>query len=241
MVQALFINNHNNIQEFEESLSLPRFRRYLDAAGADPVLAARLYQWNVLLSQALHVYLHGWEVGLRNRFNAFFIFKYSTLEWAFDSKFRRQLKHDDLRKIEETIRWQVDQSGNAIVTTASVVADLTAGIWVSFLSGRYENPYTMRGNPGDNLYRIFPKSSRTTRQDFYDRCDRIVKLRNRVAHYEPIFDMELRDLYDDLRYVVGGMSGIWRDFFDASCDFERIFLSDPRRQSWKNNLPWRLR
>jgi hypothetical protein len=68
------------IHAFHASMSAPRISRYLDLAGGDRTTAIRLYRWNALLAQSLHVYVQGWEVCLRNKLDRFLSNRYGA-DW----------------------------------------------------------------------------------------------------------------------------------------------------------------
>ncbi|MBY3101311.1 hypothetical protein HFO69_26995 [Rhizobium laguerreae] len=228
MVQAIFENNTTKIDSLKTSLSPYRWATYLAHGEGDPIMAIRLYHWNTQLSQSLQVYLHGWEVCLRNRLSAFLAWKYSTSEWAFNTKLLRSLPGKDEAKIREAIKRQTDLRGKGYVTTAAVVADLSAGIWVSLLSKACEIPLAMRGTPGGNLYRIFPNARNSSRDEYWSKCDRILSVRNRVAHYEPVLHLALPEIFDEMQTVLGAMCATTQEFFEVASDFPSVFGNRPK-------------
>lgn len=227
MIQAIFRDDQAQIDRFKHAISPQRFGTYLGFGEGDELMAIRLYQWNTQLSRSLHVYLHGWEICLPNKLNAFLTWKYGTSEWAFNDRCLRQIPQKDRRKVEEAIERQKQARGSGHITTASVVADLSAGVWVSMLSSACEVPFGMRGTPGGNLYRIFPNVRNVTRQDYWQKCDNILSIRNRVAHYEPVLRLNLKERHEDIQHVVGAMCATTRAFFDATCDFRSVLDARP--------------
>ena len=227
MIQPIFENNQQNLEHFKKAISISRFGTYLMHSQQDDMMAVRLYHWNAQLSQSLYLYLHGWEICLRNKLNAFLAWKYNTQEWAFNDRCLRQFPAKDRAKVEETKLRQQQARKTKNVTTAAIVADLSAGIWVSLISAHTEVPFGMRGRPGDNLYRIFPNAKNITRKEYWSMCDDILALRNRVAHYEPVLHLDLEARFKDMQTIVGAICPTSRSFFDTACEFDKVFKARP--------------
>lgn len=80
-------------------------------------------------------------------------------------------------------------------TTGKVVADLTLAFWEQMLTTRHDQVIWT-----PHFRRCFPNASGPSvadgRKDMHDDLFEVRQLRNRIAHFEPIF---LRDLSADLR------------------------------------------
>ncbi|HZG28506.1 MAG TPA: Abi family protein [Ensifer sp.] len=218
-MQEIFGQNVKTRRDFISLISRERFARYLAASNGDEAEAIKLYCWNMRIAQSLYVYLQCWEVALRNRFNGFLSWKYKS-NWPYDeARFVRNLTSDDKRRLTETKSRQERDRKVTPVSTPAIVADLSAGFWVSLLSKRYDVPYSWR----HNISRVFPHDQALDRQAAWEKCDRILTLRNRVAHHEPIYSLPLEDLYQDVEQLVGAMSPAMREFARASCNFRQVW------------------
>lgn len=213
------------VNSMKASLSAPRFSRYLSECGGNEEHALRLYQWNSLVSQSLYVYMQSWEVCLRNKLNDFLCWKYNA-SWPYDaSRAVRNLKSDDQRRLTETIRRQQQARGVQPVSTNIIVADLSAGFWVSLLSSKYDVPYKWRYN----LSRVFPHDKSLDRAAAWEICDGTLNLRNRIAHHEPIFHLPLVSHYRDIQRVVAAMCPGTYAFADANCTFRHVLSHRPTK------------
>lgn len=219
-MQEIFKTDQKARSEFIALLSRERFARYMQAADQDEAKAVALYCWNMRISQSLYPYLQSWEIALRNRLNAFLSWKYNS-HWPYDEqRCIRNLAKDDRYRLADTKQRKERDHKSKPVATPIIVADLSAGFWVSQLS----KPYLAQYGWKYNLARIFPHDKSIDQQTAWQKCDGILKLRNRVAHHEPIHRLPLQDLYQDLQLLVGGMCPATRQFAEASCNF---------RQTWE--------
>jgi hypothetical protein len=104
-----------------------------------------------------------------------------------------------------------------------IVADLSAGFWVSQLSGSYEVPYSWRYNLG----RVFPHDKALEIKTAWTLCDGLLTLRNRVAHHEPIFHLPLDERHRDLQRMVAAMCRATYAFAEATCSFRAVWGARP--------------
>ena len=222
-MQDFLVDDPDIVNSMKASLSAPRFARYLDAAGSDDRQALALYQWNAQLSQSLYIYIQCWEICLRNKLDSFLRWKYSD-KWPYDkTRAVRNLAGNDKNRLAETIFRQESQRQYSPVSTDSIVADLSAGFWVSQLSKAYEVPYTWQYN----LAKVFPNNTRMKARDAWEICDRTLNLRNRIAHHEPIYQLDLEQYHQELQQVVSAMCQGTFAFANANCTFKHVFALRP--------------
>ncbi len=212
------------VNSMKKSLSAPRFGGYKAACSGDEEKALALYQWNSLISQSFYVYIQSWEICLRNKLNDFLTWKY-TEGWPYETQRAvRNLKGDDQRRLSETIKRQEVGRGVKPVPTSVIVADLSAGFWVSLLSAKYDVPYSWRYN----IRRIFPNDTALDRAAAWEICENTLTLRNRIAHHEPIYGLPLETNYRELQRAVSAMCTGTHAFADANCTFREILARRPR-------------
>jgi hypothetical protein len=221
-MQAIFLKDEEAIKSFRFAVSEPRLGKYLAASNKDIRTAIDLYYWNAQLAQSLYITLQMWEIGLRNHLHAFLCWKYGN-SWPFEPKCIRRLKSNDQRRLKEAISRQRQLRGIQAVPTDSIVADLSAGFWVSLLTTSYDVPFSWRYN----LVRIFPQDVALTREVASGRCDSLLDLRNRVAHHEPIFHLPLKERRDDLMYLLDAMTPAAYAYGNAACTFEAVWGARP--------------
>lgn len=143
--------------EFEELFSAKRMQKYLAACNNDTRRAMTLYRYNLRLSQEMFTIISCFEVVLRNR---------------IDKEMVSQRGNDWLREDN--------------YSHSKLLSEMEFGVWKYMFSNA---AYALMGQ---RLLRIFPNKPTFSRQHRYDNTyvfqelDYINKLRNRIAHHEPI-------------------------------------------------------
>lgn len=151
------------------------------------MLALRLYHWNTELSRAMYLPVQIWEVALRNRLNTFLERKYGA-HWPYDDIVAvRQLTGPDKEKVRAARVRQQKKRRVHRAPTSAIVADLSAGFWVSLLSDSYQVPYGWN----TALSRVFAYGGVADRATAHGLCVRMLDIRNRIAHHEAIYEMPL--------------------------------------------------
>ena len=206
----------------KDSLSQARFARYLASAGGDEASAIALYEWNTLMAQSLYVYLQCWEITYRNKLDSFLRWKFGPA-WPEAQRALRSLTRDENRRLTETKQRQSQQRKQNTVSTDAIVADLSAGFWVALLSSSYKVPYSWQ----HNLRRVFPHDVALDRATAHSFSSTILKLRNRIAHHEPIYELHLSQIYSELQRLVSAMCGDTDKFARANCKFSVIAQTRP--------------
>ena len=207
-----------DIEAFVQTVSRPRFLRYLASSADDIRLAFTLYRWNSEISQYFYLPLQIWEIALRNRLNNFLSDRFGP-DWAIhDDRAWRALKANERRRVAGALDKQRRQRQQP-PTNNSVVADLSAGFWVGLLGRGYEVPFAWRSN----LQRVFPGGQGLPREAIWAICDDLLKLRNRIAHHEPIFHLDLAKQHRDLESLL-----------EALCPYAHRYAFDGSRldQLW---------
>ena len=217
------------LDAIEVAFSADRFAKYVDTCGGDRKAAFRLYGWNTAVSAAFYGPLQTVEVTLRNALHAALSTQYGSI-W-YDSA-ESGLDAYALRKIDESKR-SLSERGH-VIDPPHMVANLSFGFWVSLLGpgGRLRSE---RGNsaprfrmslfglcarrqavaPKANyemtLWRpalryAFPNTPSPNRKIVHHPFNHMRKLRNRIAHHEPIYARQLDEDYRSILNVLNWMS-----------------------------------
>ena len=170
------ILTQHELNKLLATLTPPRMQRYLQACKGDTSLALKLYITNVQVAAALLSDLHFVEVALRNKIDASLSASFG-IRWTRDAKFLAQLTSTDRQFL---------QKQNAKYSGASLIANLSFGFWISLLDRRYTHqlwiPY---------LRKIFASTKAPNRAVINSQLEMLRQLRNRIAHHEPIFHLNL--------------------------------------------------
>lgn len=218
------------IGELESALSIDRLRRFLVASGGDRSRALELYRLNLRASAEFVPGLHLWEVSLRNRLDAILTERYG-LDWLIAIAGRdREFTSQHRRAVEKTVRSMQMRYGPIPLIHGDVIAEMSAGFWVGFLS----RSYSRRLGFSDSPDRVFPFQPMPEIGIVHKMADEMRILRNRIAHHEPIIWLDLESRFADLRQMLGAMSPSALDLFldgsQLSDVIERIRLAGLRRE-----------
>lgn len=179
-------------------LSPERLHPYEQACAHNLDAAVRLYEWNVEIGAAFYEALGILEVVLRNAMHdqlaAWHVRAARPGHWYDDP----DLILDPHRRrdiADARLRLQRDAKTE---TPGRIVAELSFGFWRFLLAKRYE---TTLWTPA--LRHAFPALRPARRQTLYGPVHELVRLRNRIAHHEPIHNRPLASLHEDLLRTAG--------------------------------------
>ncbi len=186
---------------------MSRFAPYLAAAHGDRMLALDLYEWNTLMSaQVIHDLAH-LEVGLRNAYDrALNAATPGGAHWSDDPALHfgaltQRAKNGVTTDANAVPRQQIMAAKRSAAHTAqrkrqptsgeSIVTELSFGFWRYLSTSSYEKtlwvPVLRHG------FR-----PRTTRKAVDRPASRLHRLRNRVAHHEPLWSYDLTERRQDV-------------------------------------------
>ena len=185
-----------NISNIQKSISEPRFARYLQSSNGSIEHSLELYIFNCRLCEAIYTPVNILEITLRNNFQRILSKIYGD-DW-YDNIFDKLLDKEQ-NKISEVKTRLIDT--NKIVNGNNRVSTLSLAFWVSLLGGGYENDLWR-----PCFYYAFPNSPKPfTRRDIARKLSRIKDLRNRIAHHEPIYNLDLEIIYKAILEIIGWM------------------------------------
>ena len=174
------------------SLSPERLSTYLRAVRGDREKALRLHTWNTAVSAAFYGPLQGLEVALRNAMHRQLGRCYGA-HWYDNPAARLDVGcRDRIAAAKE----KVVRDGHP-VAPSRVLASLSFGFWIALLgSGGRVDSTGRKADYEMTLWRpalrgAFPFRTPLTRKQAHGPLDDLRKLRNRIAHHEPIFARRL--------------------------------------------------
>lgn len=187
-------------------LSPARLATYVRLAG--PGEALELYAWNCRASTALFELIGWFEVAWRNNIDqAICAGRHAGAQhWLFDSGF--PLRPQTWAKVANayrTVRRRVAEP-----TPGQVIAELPLGFW-RFTAGGYRQTVWLH-----HLSHAFPNAPHRPQAAVMDRqLDRIIKLRNRIAHHEPLGSVAdvlatVEDMFAIGHWIRPAMAEWWR-------------------------------
>lgn len=162
------------------------------------------YYWNTALCQALYPTIQSVEIAVRNSLHRALSDAYGTERWFSDPNGPALLsgQHDRvraaLRDLEKRDRRRLKTSHPPPPIPGRVIAELSFGFWVSLFNDEFD-PSVHSLWRGDLLIKSFPniphdepagKRKRhiyRTRRALSVPLNRVLRLRNRISHHEPIW------------------------------------------------------
>lgn len=205
--------------DFDDVFSSDRLGTYLTARGGNKNDALALYAWNIAISNAMFAVICGVEIALRNACHRE-LSAYLSLTWYDTASF---LSLDvgfakEISKVKSRIR-----ADGKSVTPGRVVAGLTFGFWANLFGKRYRNSLWV--NALNNAVRHYPPPQKRT--DINAKLKKINRLRNRIAHHEPIFSRSLKDDFELLKEVAGWLSPFLPPWLQYHNRCENLLLELP--------------
>jgi hypothetical protein len=177
----------------EHWLSAARLAKYVAATDGDLQQALRLYEWNSQVSAALMRDLGHVEIGLRNAY-ARAIDRYwaGPAEWtrSAETLFAPLYRTRNGRRVDintQHRRQLVDACARVRPTDppGKIIAELPFGFWRFLSSAAHEKTVWVR-----YLHRAFPPGT-DRKRDVDNNAAALNRLRNRVAHHEPLIEEPL--------------------------------------------------
>lgn len=103
-----------------------------------------------------------------------------------------------------------------------MVAELSFGFWVSLLGGAYHNSLWT-----PVLHRAFPHLGNTKHKAVYYTFNQLRKLRNRIAHHEPIFNRHLFADYESIITAINWICPEMAAWVDSNSTFCSVWGKRP--------------
>ena len=202
---------------------LSRFDGEAGAFGQGPLGAIELYEWNARLSAAMLVPLHLFEVVIRNAVDESISSRYGA-SWPWNRAFIHSLPAAD-RGIDA--RGELLRQASIQPSTGKVIAELRFAFWEQMFTRRFVPAIWEQGFP-----LAFPLA--TPAQPVRQRVIRmrediesIRRVRNRIAHYEPIFDRPILQLVETIEAIAAWRSADLGDWVRCSHSVREVVAARP--------------
>jgi len=204
--------SQDELHELPTVISAPRFATYLQAMGNDREKALALYEWNLDLSSALIVPLQVCEVAVRNGI-AEAIEHVHGANWPWTNGFIRSLPRPK-GKFRYNPANDLQSCAASLPTTGKIIAELKFAFWENIFTvgqdSRIWNAHFRTCFPGAPQGQPIPQCRATAYADLQI----IRRLRNRIAHHEPIFMRNIADDYQRIHDMIAWRSQVaaaWMD------------------------------
>ena len=216
----------NDIKQLQNVLSKPRFLRYVQACNGNHQQAIDLYRWNLVLSGNFLISIHTTVVTLRNGIVEAIAHVYGE-EWPWSRAFRRSLPKRQRKSLRNSCD-RVEKKGKGRVV-GKVVADMSLYFWQGMLAPRHHAIIW-----DAHLKTAFPnipsgQNTQKNREKLLQHVIQMRELRNRIAHYEPIFPNNLTQELTNMEEIVSWRSQVTANWMKTLHDLDSLIASDPRQ------------
>ena len=202
-----------------ESITEDRFAPYLSAGSQVESESYGIYAWNLALCESLYPALNCLEISLRNSIHDAAVQEFGVEDWFQIHLHLNEL--EPLNKLANDLR-----QGRRMVGVNALVANLTLGFWLSLFRSRYEQ--VLWPKLLEPVFPHWPRKERT-RQNAYDRLDRIRRLRNRVFHHEPIWHLpDLERRHEEILETIGWVSPAMLAITQLLDRFPNVYTTGPQ-------------
>jgi len=182
------------------AISTPRLVTYVRATTTQDE-ALRLYTWNIEAAAAMWGPFHVLEISLRNIIHAQFVLKFDKDDWwSHPMVSLTDFRVNKIRKADNDAQSTANLHQRSAIPD-DVVAALPFVFWESLLTKVGKQQYeTKFWQPF--LHNAFPHFT-GQRKDVQQKVERLSRLRNRIAHHEPIFHRHLQADHESLLGILG--------------------------------------
>lgn len=214
----------NPVAELGRTVSTERMEKYRPPSGTDLDMMTN-YFWNIALLQAFYPSLAALEVALRNSIHDAMTAREQTEWWFYQAEL---LEPRQLGAFASARQRLYDQKKYR-PTSGQIVAQLNFGFWTTILSKSYHNTL-WAPNHTALIKTVFPHLPPipNNRHFVHQRCNQLRLLRNRVFHYERIWDRpRLVAEHRDMIEAIGWISPTIRDGIEVIDQFRDVFSRRP--------------
>ena len=199
-------------RQFENIMSPKRMRRYVNACLGDTRKAMHLYRLNLQLSQEMFTVISCYEVALRNAIDGIMTFHFGS-DWLRDAILPGGIFYDP--KFSGTTRIMKKAYAELVAknkySNSKMLSAMEFGVWKYMFSA---TEYKATGRKLLSIFPNKPKSSAAMQYNnlyIFNELDAINRLRNRIAHHEPVCFMQDKDSISTV-YLLGGYEKVCRLF-----------------------------
>lgn len=232
-VSGTLTDRLHDMRQVASDVRLQSYRRS-DRDDIDTVVA---YLWNLRLSEALYPTLAIFEVTLRNSLHNALTERYGSETWFDTPGVLLERERDEIEQSRDVLR-RDDKPTDA----NHVVAQMNLGFWCALLQDHYEERF-WAPDGGALLKAVFPHAPEgaRSRNELWTICNQARVLRNRVAHYRPVFNQEgLAEDHADIAGIIGWMSRAMADLVTLTDRFDDVWQNGESQAHGRLGELWRV-
>ncbi len=221
-------------------LSKARLNKYLLRCGSDEARAVRLYEWNTDLSAALYDTIQCFDVIIRNAICvALEANEKGGIPW-YESHALVGYYADLRIEVEKVKKKATDNRNGFAPNRHDIVAATTLSLWRELSKTDYFPVVWKNGFAAAFSEHPKKQTPKAALVDLHRAIDETLKLRNRIAHHEPILGQihrvpgsELQKKFDLMVGAVGWVDVHAQQWVLARSAFGTVLAANPDPQAFK--------
>lgn len=208
-------------KEIVQALSPERLEPYLNSAKQDKNLALDLYRWNQEISGELFKVISVFETTLRVSLAGVLEAKYGQ-EWFRSESFARSLGPKGQKY---GARGDLEAVQRKAKVKKEFVSRLSFAFWEELLTSKHVGRL-WDSSPGKNLLSAYD-SIGFSRPELVAAINRVRRIRNKIAHHEPIYASDLQSVFGDLNRMISATSTELNALLVATRKISRVLARNP--------------
>lgn len=210
------------LRALRQAISAQRLTTYLRWSDNNLRRAVELYAWNIRAAAALYPILHVNEVTLRNAVDRALASQFGT-QWPYSGGFERSLPRAE-RSAFCASRSKLERTRGVMrVSSGDVVSAQSYWFWVMLLNARFEGRIWSR-----EFRPSFPFAPpAVSRATVHAAAESIRRVRNRIAHHEPLLGHDLRSAHRRAGALIAWISREKADWTERHWPLDPALLRPP--------------
>jgi len=200
-----------NFEKIKKTISNTRLATYQNLNFPTDKFLLGKYIWNVKLSENFYFLLLNLEVALRNSIYNAYLLHYPKKNFFYLYEKDLRQRHQQRKELHSKGCWKMLcgvyfnlSKEEIVVSDGRLISELNFGFWTKFM---FDNHYNIiwRTIFMDVFPHIeTPQSIDKSKRNLAYKIDKIRKFRNRIFHYEPIFNQNnLDEMHQDIMDILG--------------------------------------
>lgn len=222
----------HDLRDVASDVRLQSYRQ----SDRDDIETVVVYLWNLRISEALYPILAIFEVTLRNAMHNALSERFGSESWFDQKDVLLERERSSVAHARETL-----QRDDKPAYPDHIVARMNLGFWVALLQRPYEETL-WRADGAALMKAVFPycPKKRRSRNQLWEGCNRARVLRNRVAHYRPVFNQDqLEEDHAATVEIIGWMSRAMDDLVTLTDRFDDVWTNGENQARGRLGELWK--
>ncbi len=224
--------DYKTFKQLEKAISISRLDTYKNSSSSLNEEVLGKYIWNVKLSENFYFLLKNLEISLRNSIYDAYKNSYPKKSLFFinkEDRYKRKEFHAiGSWKMIKIVKIKLIENEKK-ATDDRIISELNFGFWTKLLLDNHRNYRDMWRKIFKDVFPNMPikRNIDKEKKEIAKKIDRIRVFRNRIFHYEPIFNRDdLDEIHKDILDVIGWINCELLFLTEMFDEYENIVISE---------------